>query len=519
MESRRPIVANLRRLALLASGVICLLAGCLSLPRVEDRALPDGLLDAVRVDLIQSATENDHPPLTPAIAPVAHRAPRSPELTLSLSEAIARAILANPRLLVFRAGIDRAQGNAEVAFAPFLPEVDLLSRAGVTTPTLSPGAPGIVGAILGDRLQVPYTFAQSELQIQWTLHDFGRTAGRYGQAVSRERIASLRYNRARETVAFDAAAAYLEGLQTRAIRTIQLEAIRQADAILEDTRARQEAGTLLRDAVLRAEVQRSESREALLVAEEAELAALARLDNVLGRNGLSPVQLIDRQVVPPLGLSLVECLEKAVQQRQEVAIAREAIAEANQGRQAAAAEFCPRLYLLAGMGYVDGEHILGGWQAGSGIHLNQPLYKGGKRQGELHAADGAVQEALARSRVLLDAIGLEVKLAYQAACTNRQRIDLSRPAVTQAEENLRLVRVRYDNGNATPTEIVDAQTALTRSRQRLASAIYQYQIALARLDHVLGNPAGFLLEPGEKPQLLSLPRAVSNPSAPPRAQP
>ena len=47
-----------------------------------------------------------------------------------------------------------------------------------------------------------------------------------------------------------------------------------------------------------------------------------------------------------------------------------------------------------------------------------------------------------------------------------------RTAVVQAQENLRLVGVRYRNGNASPTDIVDSEAALTRSQQRFYSAAY-----------------------------------------------
>src|SRR5205085_5071461 len=98
-------------------------------------------------------------------------------------------------------------------------------------------APGLVGGIVPAEIRVPYNFVQTELQIQWTLCDFGRTSGRYGQAVSREKVAELQEARARQTVAFDAAAAYFEGLQARALRVVQEEAARQARAVPEDTRA------------------------------------------------------------------------------------------------------------------------------------------------------------------------------------------------------------------------------------------------------------------------------------------
>lgn len=403
-------------------------------------------------------------------------------------------MLSNPRLLVYRAQVERSAGLADVAFAPFLPQVDLLNRVLATNPALSPGAPGPVGGILPDRFPASYTAGQIELQIQWLVHDFGRTASRHGQALSRTKIASLQLDRARETVGYDAAVAYLHGLQSKALRFIHEEARRQAQAVLGDTRAQQQAGVALREAVLRAEVQLAQTQDALLRAHEAELAAQAQLNHVLGREASLPIELSERQQIPPLGLSLPECLGIALRQRQEIGIVRELLGIASLGREAAASEFCPKIYLLSGLGYVQGDNVMDGWSLGAGLHLNQGLYQGGKRRAELQVADAEMHEALAQSRVLLDTISLEVTLAYRHATTARQRIDLARPTLVQASENLRLQRERYRNGDATPTDLVDAQTTFTRASERLTTAIYEYQLALARLDYVVGNAPGSLLE-------------------------
>ncbi|HEV3444742.1 MAG TPA: TolC family protein, partial [Gemmataceae bacterium] len=114
------------------------------------------------------------------------------------------------------------------------------------------------------------------------------------------------------------------------------------------------------------------------------------------------------------------------------------------------------------------------------------LYTGGKHQGELRAAAADIEAAIAEGQAILDAISLQVNLAYRGVVAAKERIDLSRTAVVQAQENLRLVRVRYRNGNATPTDIVDSESALTRSQQRFFSATYTYLAALARLDYSVG---------------------------------
>jgi outer membrane protein TolC len=43
-------------------------------------------------------------------------------------------------------------------------------------------------------------------------------------------------------------------------------------------------------------------------------------------------------------------------------------------------------------------------------------------------------------------------------------------------------------GEATPTDVVDAELALTRAQQGYYTALYDYQVALARLAYAVGLP-------------------------------
>jgi outer membrane protein len=424
-------------------------------------------------------------------APVAD----NPELrptTFGLADAIAFALRNNPRLRSARAAIERALGQEQVAFAPFLPQIDLLGQYGVVSATFAPGVPGTEGFILANGFGTR-TYAQTEVGLEWTLYDFGRTGGRYRQAVARERIAELRLTRAKQTVEFDVAAAYLDLLLARASRRVQEDAVRRARAFLDDTVARRKGGVALKEDVLRAEVQLSESREALVLAREGEYNAVARLNNALGRNAGLPLEVIDLEEQPPLPGALAHLLEVAAAQRPEVDVARLAVAAAQEGRQAARGEFLPRIFVRAAAGHTDGQNVITGWQEGVGLHVDAPLYAGGRHRGELRAAEADIEAALADAQAILDAISLQVNLAYRGVVAARERIDLARVAVVQARENLRLVRARYRNGNATPTDIVDSEAALTRSQQRFFSAAYTYLAALARLDYAVGQRQGAAL--------------------------
>jgi outer membrane protein TolC len=417
----------------------------------------------------------------------------------SMADAIAFGLQNNPRLRVAREAIARAQGLEQVAFAPFLPQIDMLTRTGVTSNNLSPGSPGPVGGIIGTG-DGNHGFAQAEVDLQWTVWDFGRTSGQYGQAVSRERIAMLEFARAQQTVAFDVASAYLGVLFAQAAVRVQKQSVRQAEIVLEDSRVRRKGGVADPDDVLRAEVQLSEARDALVTARQHEHDSFARLGYAMGRNGGLPMQVVDSQARPAFDLPLAECMQAAAAQRDEIAIAREAVAVAQFGLESVNGDFLPRIYVRMSGGRVDGEGVETGWQRGAAIHMDQQLYAGGRRQGNQRAAEADIRISQARTQSVFDSVSLEVNLAYRAVMANRERIPLSETAIKQAKENMRLVTVKYKNGNATPTDIVDAQTALTRSEQRYYFAIYDYLTALARLEFAMGAPQGYLSKPpGVKP--------------------
>jgi outer membrane protein TolC len=436
----------------------------------------------------------------------------NPAPPLPLPEAIQFALQNNPRLRAALAAIERARGQEAVAFAPFLPQIDMLNRYVATGKSTVPGAPGPTG-VVNVPVVAPYQVYQSELQLQWTLYDFGRTAGRYGQANLREKIARLQALRAQETVAYDVATAYLQALEAAVFRRIAVETVRRAEAVLEDVRARREGGVALRDDVLRGEVQLSASRDALVRAEDAEITALARLNNAMGRDASWPVGAEEGLYPGKFTAPLAECLQRGATQRPEVGVARDRVAVAQFGRVAAKGELLPSLAMKGSLGRIEGENVVGGWQEGVAIQLNVPLFHGGANRGNLASAEADISQTVADAQGVLNDISLEVTVAHRGVVSAQARAELARPAVEQSREALRIVRRRYRSGTATPTDVIDAETARTGAEQRYASARIEYLSALVRLAYVMGDDPGGLCVPltgpeGRTPAPLPMPRPV-----------
>src|SRR6185312_4221262 len=75
---------------------------------------------------------------------------------------------------------------------------------------------------------------------------------------------------------------------------------------------------------------------------------------------------------------------------------------------------------------------------------------------------------------------------YAEAGLSAAQLDTLRRMVALGEESLRLTRLRYQAGEATAQEVVDAQTTLATARNALSDGLVRYRVALANLQTVTG---------------------------------
>ena len=417
---------------------------------------------------------------------------------LSLPEAVALANRLQPRLRVFLEGVVQAHGAETVAFAPFLPSAsagysvggfDL--NAGAAPVPFGAGTPNFTflpftGAIpVGLNLNTGYELA--ELKVQWLLADFGRRMGRYRQAQIGIEVAQFQTERAYQTVANDVAAAYYQVLRARSLRRIAEEAVRRAEDDLDVAKKLQKGGVIEKEKVLRAEVLLSQAKRGLDAAEAGVGVAIAGLNLAIGLNVSAPTEVLTPAELPEFELSLADCLGQAASRRRELTVAQLLIQSAQFGGQVARAEFRPKV--SAGGALLDFQQSAPRANADLAvgfIKLEWGLFEGGKRVGEYRIADSKLRTAAAQAESLADTISFQVNEAYRQLIVARRGIERSKPAVEQAREAYRLLRARAAKGDATPAEVTEAETALTRAEQDYLNSTYDYATALSRLNFAIG---------------------------------
>jgi outer membrane protein TolC len=422
---------------------------------------------------------------------------------LALPEAIALAFQLQPRLRSALESIDQAARRQDIVHAAFLPVATTGYHQGGFD--LKVGGAGIPLGGAGQALAEAFTFVPfagalpvglnidtgyevAEMKVQWLLCDFGRRLGRYKQAGLAVDIARLQADRAHQTVANEVAIAYYQILRARALGRTARESVRRAEDDLEVARKLVKGGAAVRQKVLRAQVQVAQAQRAVDLAEEAERVAVAAFNLAVGLDVCSCTQIAEEPAaVPGFDRTLCECLETAIAERRELAVAQRAIAVAQEGLGVAKADFAPRLVAEGHVFDFQQSSPRGHADLALGlVKLEWVLFEGGKRTAAKHLAESQIRDALAQSEEVADTIAFQVNRAYVQVVTARKGIERARPAVEDARENYRLVRARYRSGEATSSDIVEAEATLTRAEEDYLTSLYDYRTALVRLDYAMG---------------------------------
>jgi outer membrane protein len=419
---------------------------------------------------------------------------------MTLPEAIGMAFRYQPRLRAQLEAIAQARGRQEIVASTFLPVVGGSYSVGgfdlgVGGQPIRIGGKSTTGfnflppvGALPVGLNIASGYELAEFKVQWLICDFGRRLGRLEQARLALDIAQLQTDRAFQTVSNEVAVAYYGVLRSQAIRRTTDEANRRVEEELEDARKLEREGVIERETVLRAEVLRAETRQQLHAAIQAEFVALAELNLAVGLKCNEPIRVIEPSAVPPFERTLADCLQQAIQDRREFVVAQRTIRIAHEGTKVARADFAPKVVSEGTLLNLQQASPTGFADLALGfIRLDWTIFEGGRRISELRVADSRTREAMAQAESIADNIAFQVNESYRRQATARLGIEDARPAVEQARENYRLVRLRAREGNATPTEITDAHASLTRAQQNYQNAVYAYLTALAGLEYAMGN--------------------------------
>ncbi len=177
----------------------------------------------------------------------------------------------------------------------------------------------------------------------------------------------------------------------------------------------------------------------------------------------------------------------AIKTRPELANLGEQARSLNAQALAVKATLKPQVSLNAGFIFTGPENFGPQGNGYLGGVIDWTFTDSGRTRRQTHALK-AQERSLAKQRADLSAdIALQVRSRWLDLQTARQRVPIARFAVTQAEENVKVIRNRYREQLATYTDVLDAETRRVTSLNGFYNAVYDENLAYFRLKRAVGD--------------------------------
>jgi outer membrane protein TolC len=417
-------------------------------------------------------------------------------LPLSLKRAVEIALApeGNVRLALAQESMKQAESKIAEARAAFLPVLDasVQDRSQTTNlrafgfsfvfpPGLLPagfGVPGIVG---------PYSVFDARATAQQSVLDFSNIR-RFQASKSAAAASKSDVGTARDQVSDQVARAYIACLRADAALETARANVQLSEALLKLAQTEKTAGTGTGIEVTRAQVQLSNDRGRLTVAENDRRRAQLQLLKVMGLRldvDVEPSDKLSFQPVDPLPVQTA--LQKARSERVELKAQQQREQTARLNYDAVRAERLPSLAAFADYGSI-GSEIVGSQPTHTyGITLKVPVFDGGRREARRAESLSQFRQEKLRTLDLEDQIELEVRLALDSLVSGATQVAIAREGLSLAEDELAQARRRYEAGVTNSIEVTDAQTRLIRARDNLIAALYAHNLARLDLATATGN--------------------------------
>ncbi len=396
---------------------------------------------------------------------------------ITVDEAVEIALRRNPQLLQAYSAVEMAEHNRLNAVGQLLPSVNMsFGYSNSSTGRLDALSQGIVATSYSTQINAGYTLFNG-----WSRFTNLKGA-RLGIVEQNARYREAEFQviqQVKQAYAANVAALELVAVEERRVQ-------RQADQ-LEFVRQQLELGRATRSDSLRSQVDLNNAQLALLNARNDARTRIFELTEVIGSEILVGPTTEAELAMAAIPFTRDELFAMADATAPSLQAASAAVEAAEAAVSSARSSYLPSVTIGAGYGWANQEFPPSNRSWSLSLRGNYPLFNGFQRETQVFRARATADQALQNERAARLNLSSLLDARYATAQSALAGVDLAEQNVELSEESLRVVQERYELGLATILELQDAQITLTQAEVDLVSGRFQYEVALAGIEALLGR--------------------------------
>ncbi|HTW45993.1 MAG TPA: TolC family protein [Acidobacteriaceae bacterium] len=427
---------------------------------------------------------------TPTRAIASHNA--SGAIVISLDEAIQRARKSDLAYAAARANLGTSAIDSYLAKAALLPTAAYHNQLLYTQPNGRRNQGGQVG-----NQAAPIFIANNAIREYASQASINETIGLkqfadVKAADANAAQASAELEIARRGLVATVVSLYYSVSDAETKEKLMTEAFREAQAFTNVTRERESEREVAHSDVVKAELQQEQREIDLSNAKVAAETARLNLAVLLFSDPRTPYKTQPLAAIQPLP-TRDEVNAEATTHNPELKSAMAALKASDAGVEAAWASYLPDLALNFNYGIDAPQFAVNGPEGVKNLGysisgtLDLPVWNWFSTQKKVKQSEirrSVAQVALTATQRSLIA---NLEEAYAHAAAAHDQLALLDESVHTAKESLHLTNLRYEAGEATVLEVVDAQNAAITAQNAQADGVVQYETALAYLQILTGK--------------------------------
>ncbi len=409
---------------------------------------------------------------------------------LSMAEAIHIAVGQNPEIKAAQFQVDAVKSNSVAAQSGFYPQLNFTQSFNRTTnPMWAFGTKLNQGVItqadfnpvsLNDPDAIN-NFASNFL-LSWSIYEGGRTKIGWEQAKQDLSIASLTLERTRQNVIARTAAAYVGLVLAQKKIMVTKQALETSNTNLNMIRSRYKSGFVVKSDLLRAMVHIADIEQQQLLAESQFKINEAMLNASMGSGEAKPLNPVTPLTIcAEINGTIDTWIDTALSKRPEMENLRLEEEIAKKEVDKSQAGHYPDINLVGNyeINSEDFSDSADNYSLAAVLRVN--IFSGNRISEETKVAKSMLGRVHEMQKSIELGIKVQAREAFLKAKSARERIRVAKIAVDQAEEGLRIVNNRYNNGLLTIVGLLDAELARQQAHTNYFKALHDYKVARIEL--------------------------------------